>query len=305
MKIFFTILILFPSSLFAQSWFPDEAVWHYDVPSIFGEQGYVRIAVNGDTLINNQPCRELIKIKESAFPGYEPVTTPLGSFYMYDENGLVLAYDPATSSFDTLYDMNAVPGDRWQQLFLPGPTCDPPSEVLVIDTGTVTIDGADLRWLAVEVDHYLEDSISWIVPDTIIERIGTVSNYMINYHPCAGGLDWYEGGQFRCYSDSQIDHMADENIPCDMVVGIGEEHYDRTDLRIWPNPGSDDLNISWEPSNSTSVRIEIHSMLGELLRSEKAVVSPITITTHDLPAGCYSIHIIDSEQRSAVKWLKL
>ena len=218
-----------------------------------------------------------------------------------------MAFDPGVSDFDTLYNMNVIPGDQWQLVALPESSCDPLSHMLVTDTGTIVIDDVPLRWLAIEIQYYSvwDTAMNWFALDTIVERIGTLSAYLLPMDLCTAWVDGNEAGTFRCYSDAQIDHMADEYIPCDMVVGIGEAFFDRIDLQLWPNPGLDDLNISWDPSNSTSVRFEIHSMLGELLRSEKAAVSPITIGLQDLPAGCYSIHMIDGEQRSVEKWLKL
>ncbi len=75
-------------------------------------------------------------------------------------------------------------------------------------------------------------------------------------------------------------------------------------MMIWPNPGSEEVNVSWNASGNRSARIEIYSMVGELLRSESATLTPFKIPTDDLPTGCYTIRLINEEGRSAVKWLK-
>lgn len=76
-------------------------------------------------------------------------------------------------------------------------------------------------------------------------------------------------------------------------------------VSIFPNPGNDELNIDRNSAASKPAMIEIYSVIGELVRSEKATDPAIRISTSDLPPGCYSIHLIDGQDRSTVKWMKL
>ena len=263
----------------------------------------MRVTVGGDTVINGRPCKELIKTKESSFQGNDPVTLAVGSEFMYEENGLIMAYDPVLSSFDTLYNMDALPGDNWQLAALPEPLCYQQSYMLVTDTGTTMINEIALRWLAVEINYYSSsEELEWTANDTIIDRIGSVSSYLLPMDFCMAWVDGNEAGPLRCYSDAQIEYMTDENTPCELVLGTAEVQ-NSFDLQIWPNPGSDQLKINLR--SSADMRIEIHSFLGEVLRSERDINDQIEIETSDLPAGIYSIHLIDGERRSAVKWIKL
>ena len=104
----------------AQSWFPDEALWHYSYSSGFGQQGYVRMAVSGDTVVLGQPARKVIRVRE-AFDFINSLnnTEQLSTIIVRESGGLVLAFIPELAAFDTLYDLNAVPGDAWQLAELP------------------------------------------------------------------------------------------------------------------------------------------------------------------------------------------
>src|SRR5690606_39017569 len=55
---------LITGSSTAQTWFPDEAVWHYAYDSFFGTVGHIRIAVEGDTIIEGEAFRKLRPVRE-------------------------------------------------------------------------------------------------------------------------------------------------------------------------------------------------------------------------------------------------
>ena len=131
-------------------------------------------------------------------------------------------------------------------------------------------------------------------------------------HMGAHGFKCFDNGD--CYIYGKFRGFIDENgVHPDQVmlvrvhgpdVGMVDAKVDQTRMKVWPNPGSYHLNLNWTASQNESVRIEIHSMLGELLRSETATTGPIMIATDDLPAGCYSIHLTGKGRRSTMKWMK-
>jgi hypothetical protein len=101
-------------------------------------------------------------------------TLHLDPYCVQESDGLSLIHVPGVG-FDTLYNMNAGVGDRWNLSPLPE-QCDSTSYLEVVDTGLAAIDGMQLRWMAVDI-HFPE--LNWVFQDTIIERIGTMVSYFL------------------------------------------------------------------------------------------------------------------------------
>ncbi|MDQ3100406.1 MAG: T9SS type A sorting domain-containing protein, partial [Bacteroidota bacterium] len=118
--------------------------------------------------------------------------------------------------------------------------------------------------------------------------------------------DCYIYGKFWGFIDENGEHPEQKMLVRIYApdVAVNEVQVDPTQLAVHPNPGSDQVNITWNSKQNHPIRIEIYSMLGELLRSETASISPITVATHDLPAGCYSILLVHDRGSRAVKWIK-
>ena len=142
----------------AQDWAPIGATWHYrwllfEPPP---QEGYHRFEATADTVINGQATRKVIS------PSYPyPI-------YTHDVNGLAMIFVPGLDLFDTLFNINALPGDRWGMVPLPEPMwCTTESWVEVVDTGTTLLNNVPLRWLAVDY-HYLAEEVEYVEPDTIM-----------------------------------------------------------------------------------------------------------------------------------------
>lgn len=152
----------------AQSWLPDEAVWHYDYVSGFGAQGFVRVEIVGDTVVDGLTCKRLNPTQHGFnFISGTSFSNQLTSILLQESDGLVRAHVPMLG-FDTLYHMHAVPGDVWRLARLPGTRiCADDSFVLVTDTGTTIVSGITLRWLAVDV-HFMPAGV--VESDTVLER---------------------------------------------------------------------------------------------------------------------------------------
>jgi hypothetical protein len=158
----------------AQDWAPVGASWHYrsllfEAPT---ESGYHRFVATGDTMVNGQVTR---KVKSPSYPH---------SIFTHDVNGLALIFVPGIDLFDTLFNINAVPGDHWGMVPLPEPMwCTTESWVEVVDTGTTLLSNVPLRWLAVDY-HYLAEEVEYIEPDTIVERLGPKGFFMLPHEWC-------------------------------------------------------------------------------------------------------------------------
>ncbi len=207
----------------AQSWFPDGATWQHNYFN-GGFVGYIRMVADGDTLLGGQQARVLRR--EIVVAGLDPPhfvsVWPREPFGVTQSEGLVSIWVPSEQTFDTLWNMNALPGDSWRLApmteFI---TCDPESYAVVIDTGHTTISGVDLRWLAVDL-HYLYQGIEEAMErDTIIERIGPTWHYFTPHDFCIGWVDGGDGLDLRCYTDAEISYNR-TTLSCESLLNIGE-----------------------------------------------------------------------------------
>lgn len=301
----FSALLLGASGVAAQGWFPDSAVWHYHYNSLFGEEGFVRIEVAGDTTVGGQSCRKLVRTRETYdHIGGQYRTHPLGRVFVYEADGLVMAHAPTPGMFDTLYHMAAVPGDRWKLARLPEfLACDPESRMIVTDTGTTPVGGVFLRWLAVEI-HWTASWGTTTHRDTIIERIGTTRFYLLPHDFCNGFVDGHEGGGFRCYSDPGTSFTVTPGIPCDSIVSGMAEHAMGHSLRIWPSPGSERFTVGWDAVRHGPAQLELRDAQGRLVRIVRVASSSHTVETTDLPAGLYLLRLTHAQGAHAAKWTK-
>lgn len=217
------LLTLCATTAHTQSWFPDGAQWHH---AYFngGFIGYVRMEVNGDTLLAGQEARVLNRtVVAAGFDGGPISTWTKEPFAVRESAGLVSIWSPAQQAFDTLWNMNAVPGDRWQLAPVTEPNvCDATSYSEVIDTGHVSISGIHLRWLAVDL-HYIWEGSEWDVRrDTIMARIGSSLLYFTPHDFCNGQLDGADGGALRCYTDADLSYSRIAPWSCETLLGVPE-----------------------------------------------------------------------------------
>src|SRR5688500_18671426 len=115
---FFAIvsLILIQSVCHGQVWCPPGASWSYrfSMPIPYPASGYIHFEAATDTTINGQPTR---KIERTLY--YHDWTSDQYGIEVKDpifthlSNDVVWIYAPAEAAFDTLYDMNAIPGAQW------------------------------------------------------------------------------------------------------------------------------------------------------------------------------------------------
>lgn len=249
---------------------------------------------NGDTLINGATWYALYSTE-----GPDQSVAPVLEGWINVANDIVLILDTA-DVVHTLYDLSVQVGDS-----VPYRLYEPDTiylEVTLIDT--LVVDGNEHRvvhfgqppFIAMDVhDERWVEGLGSIHGPLFPARPRTFStevpgdSLILTCFSLADTLYWQHPGYDECETN---------------IIQSFEEHSDDPDLTVWPNPGLDQLNINWTASQYSPVRIEVYSILGELLRSETTSISPITLTTHDLPAGCYLIRLIGKDGGTSVKWLK-
>jgi len=314
-----TLMLLFaclPIFVSGQSWFPPEAEWYYTStnPGTAGA-GHIHVTVGMDTVIGGQPCQELrlVQVFGSGQPPWGSITTDQPSMFVIEEGGLVLLLDEETSTFDTLYNMAAVPGDRWGYPALP-PMLDcagPLAHFSVTDTGTVQLDGQMLRWLAVD----LFEPIPWdttmlvAVQDTIIEHMGTLNTFIDPQDRCRSQGDANIGGSLRCYSDAEIGYThVDTWWPhggseCAYLPNSISENSSVT-FNISPNPSSGLLRIDMGGSVPRSSTLSAFDAHGSLIINHTLRDPRTTLDLSDLPAGPYMIQVRSSFGLQSAVWVK-
>lgn len=203
----------------AQSWFPTGATWQHEYFN-GAFQGYTRMLAAGDTLLGGQQARVLRCeiVAAYASPPYPVSTFPRSPFAVLESAGLVRIRVDSQSAFDTLWNMNAVPGDRWQMAPMTEPIlCAPESYTEVVDTGHVSIDGGQLRWLAVDNHFFLNGPALGVQRDTLMERIGPTLHCFTPHDFCNGQVDGADGGALRCYTDADISYSRIAPWSCETL----------------------------------------------------------------------------------------
>jgi hypothetical protein len=247
----------------AQPWFPDGALWHHEYFN-GAFTGYVRMEVDGDTLLAGQEARVLKRtVVAASFDGGPQAVWPFLTWAAYEESGIVRIWVPSQQAFDTLWNMNAVPGDQWRLGAMTEPIlCDSESFVVVADTGHLTFSGVDLRWLAVDL-HYIWDGTEWDVQrDTIIERIGPTLMYFTPHDHCNGQLDGAEGLDLRCYSDAEVSYSRIAPWSCETLLGVPTESAPLP-ARLVPISGGCSVQLSVE---GVTAQLDLFDGTGRHLR---------------------------------------
>ncbi|HNK41819.1 MAG TPA: hypothetical protein PL002_11555 [Flavobacteriales bacterium] len=282
-------------SAMAQSWFPNGATWTYDYAN-FIITGYVAHEVSGDTLIDGRLCKVIERTRVSS-SGSNVDTLERTPFCVLDSAGVVWIHVPS-EGLDTLYVMDAVPGDQWMLAAVPE-DCDSTAYLEVVDTGHVVLDGLPLRWLAVDL-HPDPTHLPWVYQDTIVERLGSLRYYLAPQDPCLGGFDAAEGGPLRCYADAQVSFMSSSVSTCELNLGV-DDHSAGSHFQLFPDPGGDGFEVrSSQPIQAVAVR----DAAGRMFLT-KPGGSLVHVPAVQWPAGCYLVAAeFGNGTRAVRKWIK-
>jgi hypothetical protein len=288
----------------AQSWAPAEAIWRYNFVTL-GGRGYIQITVAGDTVVDNINCKALNKrlYQINQFTGTAQ-NYSIGTEFTYENNGVVFIRYKGV--FDTLYNFNALPGESWN---VPDSSpvssvCNTISKIVVADTGHITINGAYLKRLM--VDYHYKNSGSFLWRDTLIERIGSLSQYMLPWDLCLSTVDGNEGGELRCYEDNLVgEYKHNFYSNCNVIIGIDENEFSKN-IRVFPNPAQYLLNIDISEYLSEILNVIIYNSAGKKVWSSNISENYFAIEINDFAAGLYQINIINEKNEKTVKrFLKL
>jgi hypothetical protein len=288
-NLFISCFFIFISACaYAQSWAPPEAIWSYNYLGLGGE-GYVQITYVKDTVLDAVNCKRLNKrlFQKNAFTGTVQ-SYNIGSIFTYENNGIV--YIRYNGVFDTLYHFNAVPGETWN---VPGTspvnTCNAVTKIEVLDTATVLINNVPLRRLIVHYQY--QNNPSAYFKDTLIERIGSLRQYMVPWDICLGMVDGNEGGALRCYTDNVVGEFKHNFYSdCSEIIGM-YENISAQEVIVSPNPVSGMLQIIFIRASIEGLHISLSDAAGKELREIKTHNTNISIDFSEYPSGIYFLKI--------------
>jgi hypothetical protein len=277
------ISLLTAFTLSAQSWAEIGTTWTYtEFYAFSAEQNPVTVQCTQDTMFQGRLCKFLVKGAESCDG------RPLNEI-TYEDSGKVYYYDNQTSSFQILYDINALPGQSWTNYFNGYQSGD--SIVTTVDsTKTVVINNVTLKELIVHFTSVGLYAVSNEVTDTIIQYIGN-KYYLFPW--VDGACDGNFFGPLRCYSDSSIGFYDFHTAPdCEYISSINELSR-QVDFNVYPNPTSGQTTISYNFPGFANIRLEITNTLGQVVYTESlpdnTAIKKIDISA--LPAGLYAVAI--------------
>lgn len=279
----------------AQLWCPPGAFWEFNIITA-NSMGCGTVTYQGDTLIGGVEAQRLVE------DGYAHSFFDNNDYYweyIYHtrvEDGIIYRYT-STQTWDTLFWMSAVPGDRW---YPPDQNQCPAYPLLgtveVVDTGTTDVNGTMLRYVDVhQLDEFGDPGTD---PFRIHERLGSPYVWLF-----AGGCLIVEFGyRLRTYADDLgtiYDSM--EIDACTLITGTREnDPFDG--LEVYPNPGNGRI---WIRGASGSFHMDVRSVDGTLVHTERTVTSSGSVDLGPLAPGVYLITFRTSDGAvSYVKWMK-
>ena len=184
-KLILLLLILISVKSYSQIvWAPETAKWTYTGQG--QDNSYIEIEYEKDSVVSGKLSKIFTKKKyiDGNYNGNISELN-LSREITYIEDSVVYLY--TYHQFDTLYAFNSNIGDSWTLYCYPNSgLCNGYGEnaiVTVKDTGTVQINNINLRFIAVEYNFgdLFYDNYIYKVNDTIVERIGTINNYLLPY----------------------------------------------------------------------------------------------------------------------------
>lgn len=208
-SILLCILLCNFSSLDAQMFGGPGAKWIYGISNI-STTGYYETRLIATTIIDNKAVQSY----RTTVHEYSLVTQDTNMYqrpneFMYEENGVLFYYNQQTENFDTLIWFGGIPGDVWEiqspidstELF----------STEIIDTGSLIINSNPLRFLAVQYNGG--------IPDTLVEDIGSISSSIKPWEKLNS-----EAPVFRCYSDENLGlYQKDPSTDCEEINAPAEE----------------------------------------------------------------------------------
>lgn len=260
MKILILILSIFLiSNLNAQIFALSEAVWYYTYdPDITLDDGYQKIEIVGDSIINNRTCKILQKTNIGFnFWDREYYEIADGKVCIYEEDSIV--YYNKGDRFYKLYDFSAKKGDVFKSISYQE-NCNKEFFVEIDSISNIIFDNKALKKFHCTIKDSIQEYKTYY-----IEKIG----YPTYLFPSIQiGCDLVTGPHYpeplRCYKDNDIGEYSTGVVAyCDYTTGLNENQLSDEIISIFPNPVKSQESIKIELLDNKVRTISIYNILGE------------------------------------------
>lgn len=262
-------------------WAPDGAIWHYKYSGMC-LYGYTKITVEGDTLIQDIPCRRL-RVVTTAANGCQNhaccFTVNDWFEYTYADNDRVYRWNG--SSFVPHFDFSLEVGDTYT--LEPMLDCEE-GTVVVTETGSIELNGHNLRYYDIAMQS--DPNYTSFQGGRIIERMGVIGQgFLFNQAGCMidiGGMS-----PFRCYKDDEFGQYTEFNDACEFILSV-DETATLAKITVYPNPVQDVLRVEYSAGSFSYLLLGLH---GAVISTGIAQSNQTIINMENLASGVYTLVI--------------
>ncbi len=264
---------------------PIGAEWYYNYdPDITLDDGYQKISVLKDTIIDNHNCR-LLQIRNIGYSYFyqKNYNYKAGNIILYESGDTVHYYK--NGQFYILYDFSAKSGDTFYSIsYLPN--CTQAFKVRVDSITNIEINDQLLKKFYITLNDSLQANY--------IEKIG-YNDYLL---PQFGlGCEILTGphypGPLRCYYDNEIGVYSTNIVSaCDYITSSDEIEMLHEGIRVFPNPAASFVTIS-NPANIPIKTIKLTDFSGRVVQTWRAQeLVDNTLNIQHIPPGIYLLKAV-------------
>lgn len=266
------------SSILAQEWAKQSSQWYYSQYQFnpFAKDVYHKIESEGDTVLNNKYCRELVWKRISLFDSTQ------NSIFTYESNDSIFFYDTFYDTFYLVYRFDAEPGDTIEGGYNRDKLrywIDSTKKQVLLNGDTTTI-------------QYITNDRStkylYYIAEPVIVGIGALGWLL----PNSRTADPPTGGRLNCYIE-EGDWLYSTSQYCGIITGSTEI---TTQLIVSPNPTSDYIRIETDKRVN---KVEIATMNGRTVSQKGSKIVELPE-----PPGMYILRVLMGGKTYEAKVIK-
>lgn len=306
MKIFrllFLVLIILPLLANSQTWIQKGSIWHYDYWNL-GEVGFYKLNYDRDTMIEGHNCQIITDTIYKFYGSPNNTVIYAGKSsnnleYTYNKGDSIFFYRDST--FYLLYDFGANIGDSWLISNDTTLGCQP-TTLLVTDTGHISVNNKNLRWIYIESNAEAKYFMSGKVIETIGFFQSNTQSMNTTLFPREVVCDSmvpveYDFLNFKCYNDSSglVYNPSGEDCEYYWVhQSINNAKNLNSSIKIFPNPTSNNANFRFSSPITEACYLYLYSSTGKQLvvnEIQKGITS-LKVDLSNFNSGIYYYKIV-------------
>jgi hypothetical protein len=288
---YFLLLLFAVNKLTCQVVFaPKGAEWCYNFWESWGTSNFnvEKITYLRDSVIGNDTVK-LLKSKRV----FRECDNRLIYTLIKQKGDTIYFKNASTQQWQILYNMAALPGEKWNTMMLFTNNTLKQYTVTVLSVGSTTVNGFSLKKQHVQYE-WSDPGMTYTTVCDITERFGC-SLFMYNYfNQYQGFCDADAFYRFLCYKDSVFPQTQFTSYPCDYTSGIEENVKTGSSILAYPNPNNGSFTIKLpEGRQEQNVEISMFDITGRLISKENRSItngSEIGVKS-DLKDGMYLLKV--------------